>query len=134
MHNAIGARGFHHIALAASDFDRSLEFYRDGIGLEIFRAWGAPGERAVMLDAGNGNCLEIFERRESTGDASEGRLLHFAFRVENCRAAHHAVQEAGGREKQPPRDVDIPSNPPYAVTISFLFGPDGAEIELCEER
>jgi catechol 2,3-dioxygenase-like lactoylglutathione lyase family enzyme len=153
MHNAIGARGFHHLALAASDFDRSLEFYRDGLGLEVFRAWGVPGARAVMLDAGNGNCLEIFERPGPSGDRGGGgdgagagasgasgetipasRLLHLAFRVDDCRAAHHAVQEAGGREKQPPRDVDIPSNPPYAVTISFLFGPDGEEIELFEER
>jgi glyoxylase I family protein len=147
MHNAIGARGFHHLALAASDFDRSLEFYRDGLGLEVFRAWGTPGARAVMLDAGNGNCIEVFERQElaredrgeGDGSADAGkdpanRLLHFAFRVDDCRAAHHAVQEAGGREKEPPRDVDIPSDPPYRVTISFLFGPDGEEIELFEER
>ena len=32
------------------------------------------------------------------------------------------------------QDVEIPSQPVYPVTISFVAGPDGEEIEFFQER
>ena len=130
--NSLGSRGLHHVALASKDFDKSLEFYVDGLGLSVFRAWGEPGGRGVMLDLGAGVNLEIFERPDHTG--MDGQILHLAIRVDNCRAAHAACLEAGAGEQTAPKDLDIPSHPPYPVTISFVRGPDGEEIELFEER
>tara|TARA_B100000614_G_C14545685_1_gene491961 strand:+ start:226 stop:624 length:399 start_codon:yes stop_codon:yes gene_type:complete len=132
MPDTLGSRGFHHVALAAADFDRSLEFYHDGLGFVPFRAWGGPGERAVMLAVGAESYLEIFERPDDPLDA--GRLLHLALRVDDCRAAHAAAIEAGAREKMAPTEVEIPADPPFPVTISFVLGPDGEEIELFQER
>lgn len=145
MDNSLGARGFHHVALAVSDFDASVKFYRDGLGLPIFRAWGAPGNRAVMLAVGevptesgeshgrsDAGYIELFERPDHRGE--EGRLLHLALRVADCRAAHAAALEAGAREKVAPKDIEIPSNPVYPVTISFVTGPDGEEIEFFQEH
>ena len=131
MNNAMGAAGFHHVALAARDFDTSLEFYQDGLGFPTAHAWGKPGDRAVMLDVGDG-FLEIFERPGHP--VADGPFIHLALRVPDCRAAHAAALEAGAVEKTAPKDVDIPSRPVYSVTISFVTGPDGEEIELFQER
>ena len=52
--------GFHHVALKAKDFDASLKFYSQGLGFKMVLAWGEDDKRAVMLDTGDGSCLEIF--------------------------------------------------------------------------
>lgn len=132
METAESKHGFHHVAIAASDFDRSVTFYTTTFGCTSFRSWGEVGDRATMLDLGNGNYLEIFERTDESHD--QGRILHFAVRVDDCRAIHNAALTAGGTESRPPKEIDIPSTPVYPVTISFVFGPDGEEIELFQER
>ena len=39
-HNAsIGGGGFHHIAIRAYDFDATLKFYMEGLGLEPAKDW-----------------------------------------------------------------------------------------------
>ncbi len=128
----ITTEGFHHIAIGANDFERSTAFYRDGLGFPEVLAWGEEGNRAVMFDAGNGGRIEVFERPGHT--LAQGQLLHFALKVPDCRAAHEIALAAGGAEIRPPQDVDIPSTPSFPVTISFVAGPDGEEIEFFQER
>lgn len=132
--NAIGSQGFHHVAINARDFDASLIFYRDGLGFPIVRAWTFGDEqlRGVMLDTGNGGCMEIFE--DPTHEAPRGNILHFALRVGDVAGAHHTALAAGAREKVAPREITIPSDVPLPATISFVFGPDGEEIEFFQER
>ncbi len=67
-HNTtIGGGGFHHLALRAYDFDKTLDFYINGLGFQKKHGWGEdgrskgePDSRAVMLDTGDGNYLEVF--------------------------------------------------------------------------
>ena len=40
--------GIHHTCLTVSDMDRSLTFYRDGLGLEIVKDVEEKGERLSM--------------------------------------------------------------------------------------
>lgn len=56
--------GFHHVAIRARDFDKSVGFYTDVMGFRRKIGWGQKPGRAVMLDVGDGNYLEIFERPE----------------------------------------------------------------------
>jgi len=56
----IGGGGFHHVALKARDFDKSVKFYTEGLGFKQVLAWGEGDNRAVMLDTGEGNYMEIF--------------------------------------------------------------------------
>lgn len=130
--NRTGSHGFHHVAVAAEDFDRSAAFYREGLGFEQLMAWGDHGSRAAMFDVGNGGRIELFERPEH--GLLQGQLLHLALRVEDCREAHATALAAGAREIKPPQDVDIPSQPVCPVTISFVAGLDGEEIEFFQER
>jgi len=60
---APGARGFHHLAIQVKELARVEAFYRDVLGLAELRRWpnkeGAPGERSVWLDAGDGGFLAL---------------------------------------------------------------------------
>lgn len=124
-------QGFHHIAMNVTDFDGSAKFYTDVLGFSTAREWGDPGHRAVMLDAGNGNYVELFEKE--TTDAHAGTLLHFALRTGNCDEIIDRVRESGAEITVEPKNVDIPANPVYPVRIAFFKGPGGEIVELFQE-
>jgi catechol 2,3-dioxygenase-like lactoylglutathione lyase family enzyme len=126
--------GFHHVAIRSSDFDRSLQFYTTVLQFQIRVTWGQQGERAVMLDVGDGNYLEIFERAPSEV-ASEGVILHFALRTDDCAALTERVRAAGAEVTMEPKEIVIDSNiGPVPVKISFFKGPDGEIIEFFENQ
>lgn len=133
--------GFHHAALRVRDFEASLAFYAEGLGFAPTIAWGEGDGRAVMLDAGNGNCLELFaggsartSGRENGPTGSEPPLLHLAFRTRSCDASFDRARKAGARVVAEPKTVTISSSPPTTVRIAFCTGPDGETIEFFQER
>ena len=59
----IGCTGFHHVALHSSDFEKSYQFYTEGLGAKEFRRW-TSGERTIaLLDMGGGLHRAVFERK-----------------------------------------------------------------------
>lgn len=127
----IGGGGFHHLAMRARDFDASVKFYTEVLGFVPAIAWGEGDKRAVMLDTGDGNYLEIFA--SGTDEPKPvGCLLHFALRTEDCDSALELARAAGAPVKVEPKTVQIPSNPPRTVRIAFCMGPDGEEIEFLQ--
>ncbi|MHB0938681.1 MAG: VOC family protein [Armatimonadota bacterium] len=122
--------GFHHIAIRARDFDATVAFYTEGLGFTQTHAWGEGDGRAVMLDAGNGNYVEVF-----AGGAQEpkpeGAYLHLAFVVDDCDALFQRALAAGAEVHMEPKALTIPSRPtPLPVRIAFCKGPDGEVIEF----
>ena len=76
----IKVEGLDHVAIAAKDVARSLDWYRDVLGLERRHAdvWG---DMPVMMCAGN-TCIAIFPLTDDHSAATKGpRLLHVAFRT-----------------------------------------------------
>ena len=125
-------RGFHHLAMNVQRYDRAMEFYTQVLGMKVWRAWGGDGSRAAMIDAGNSNYIEIFESGEE--GAPEGRVMHFALRVDDCDAVLERVRAAGLEITTEPKDVDIQSDPVYPVRIAFFRGPAGEIVELMQDR
>ena len=128
----IGGGGFHHVAMKARDFEASVKFYTEGLGFRKVIAWGEGDRRAIMLDTGDGACLEIFAGGPKQ-PAPEGSLVHFALRSGDADAAIAAARAAGAQVTMEPRNVDIPSTPPAPVRIAFCKGPDGEVIEFFQE-
>ena len=129
----LGGGGFHHVAIAARDFDRSIRSYTEVLGFAPARSWGGKNGRAAMLDTGDGNYLEVFERPAHDAP-SQGAVLHFALRTSDASAAIERAHIAGAEITVEPKDIEIASTPAYPVRIAFFKGPGGEIVELFQER
>jgi len=122
--------GIHHIALKAcgvEEYEKTVKFYTEILGLEAERTWGSGENQAVMLNTGSG-LLEIFAN--GTERLQQGAVRHFAFQVEDTDACIEAVRKAGYEITKEPTDIVIGSVPPYPARIAFCIGPVGEEIEF----
>ncbi len=128
-----GISGIHHVAIRVRDFDKSVKFYTEGLGFSKGMAWGEGDKRAVMLDMGGGNYLEVFAGG-CTEEKPEGAYLHLALHSENCDKSLAQAVAAGACTTMEPTDIDIQSNPPTPVRIAFCKGFDGEIIEFFQNR
>ena len=122
--------GLHHIALEASDFERSLRFYCEGLGFRNVLTFPEEDQMVAMLDTGDGTYIELFSG--GSGEDPKGSILHFALRTEDCEAATERARAAGGTITQEPADTVLEGDPPVPVRYSFCEGPDGEQIELLQ--
>ncbi len=136
--NKIYGCTFHHVALGTSDFERSLKFYTEGLGFTVYKRFvNSVGKNAALIDIGEGSYFEIFsdcERKNCQKDFA-GNYFHLALKVDNARQAYARAVECGAEEmNKAPKDTELPTEPPMPVTIGFVKGPDGEEIEFFEVR
>lgn len=125
--------GIHHVALkcdGTAEFEKTLHFYQDVLGLEPVRSWGEGENAGAMLSTGDG-LLEIFA---SGRKLPQGAIRHFALRTERVDDCVAAVRDAGYPITVEPKEIVIASNPPFPARIAFCTGPVGEEIEFFQER
>jgi glyoxylase I family protein len=124
--------GFHHTAIRSTRFDEVVSFYTGALGLQIKVTWGEAPRRAAMIDAGDGNYVEVFERSEPASEA-ESALMHFALRTDDCSAMTEKVRAAGAEITMEPKEVNLATSAgEIPVKISFFKGPAGEVVELFE--
>lgn len=125
--------GFHHVAIKVKDFDASVKFYTQVLGLKPKISWGEGYGKGIMLDAGDGACVEIFAGGPNE-PKPEGCWMHLAFRTSDCQGALERVRKSGMPITVELKDVAIPSQPATNIRIAFFKGPDGELVELFEHR
>ena len=133
----IGCTGVHHIALHASDFEKSYKFYTDGLGFKEFRRWkSGEGRTIALLELGGGEYIELFSdgKTRTCFEEQSGLYVHLALNVKDSAAAFERATACGARPKKLPTAMELPCEPPLPVVISFVYGPDGEEIEFYEVR
>ena len=123
--------GLHHVAVQARDWQESLKLYRDVLGMEIVAEFGTPERKVLLLDAGDGAHIELFQpTAESPAPGSESAndpLTHVALAAADARAATERVRQAGYEITVEPKDVDLGG---LQVTIAFFIGPCGEVLEF----
>lgn len=125
--------GFHHVAIRTSDWATTIGFYTDVLGFREKIAWREAPERAIMLDTGDGNYLEVFEDLDFRPDPN-GVILHFALRIDDCSSALERARSAGVEIIKESTDLDLGSSPVTPVRIAFCKGPEGAIIEFFQNE
>ena len=129
MSETIGVKAIDHVTLVVKDLEASRTFYVDGLGMdEVQRpgfsfsgSWFQIGPTQIHL---------ILEHADS-GPAGVGEPLkssrqhHFAFEVEDAKAAAERARELGMPI------VSEPKERPDGAVQTFLSDPDGHVVELC---
>jgi len=131
MNPILGDSGFHHVCVKTREWDRTLRFYCETLGFVPKIIWRAAPQRAVLLDSGNGNYLEVFEDLAYIS-AANGALLHFALRTTRLDDVAARVRGAGAKITMEPKDAAIATTEGGTVPIRIFFceGPNGEVIEF----
>jgi glyoxylase I family protein len=130
------ASGFHHIALRARDFDKSLAFYRDGLGFPVAHAWGEGAGRIALLDLGDGNYIELFASKpgqvpEPGSEAATAYpFFHLALRSKDVDRDIETVRALGCPITVEPKSVPIGGDPLVTIRVGFFLGPDDEVLEF----
>jgi predicted enzyme related to lactoylglutathione lyase len=109
------------ILLRPSDLGRSRRFYRDLLGLAIYREFGPPDDPGVVFFLGPG-LLEV--SGHAAGPA--GHSVMIWIQVRDVHAEHARLAAAG---------VPIirgPATEPWGLTEMWIQDPDGVQIVLVE--
>jgi catechol 2,3-dioxygenase-like lactoylglutathione lyase family enzyme len=109
------------ILLRPADLGRSRQFYRDVLGLAIYREFGSPADPSTVFFLG-GAFLEI------SGPAAgpPGCSMMIWLQVRDVHAEHERLAAAGARI------LRGPAIEPWGLTEMWIEDPDGVRIVLVE--
>ncbi len=109
------------ILLRPADLDRSRRFYRDTLGLAVYREFGDRDDPGLVFFLGGGH-LEI----SGIGDGTEARNVALWLQVRDLAAEYQRLQAAG---------VEIlraPQREPWGLLEMWIADPDAVRIVLVE--
>ena len=120
----------HHIAIIASDWDKTKEFYMDKLGFELVREAYRPAQDDYLRMLRQGETvLEVFIKPgnpERVNNPEAKGLRHLAFHVENVETAA-AWLNSLGIETEP-----VTEDKCNGGRYVFFKDPDGLPLELHE--
>lgn len=136
-----------HTGLTVADLDRSLRFWRDGLGMEVVMQQekeggyleaivGEPGTHVRMAHLsfpGGGHRIELFEyvtpRREPVAARpADVGFKHVCVTCDDIDALLARMVAHGGRPFTPPVEVDTGAN--AGGRCLYMHDPDGHVLEL----
>ncbi len=109
------------VLLRPADFGRSMCFYRDVLGLAIYREFGSPANPGVVFFLGPG-FLEVSGR--STDPLSRSMMIWL--QVRDVQAEHGRLAAAGARILRGPTVES------WGLIEMWIEDPDGVQIVLVE--
>lgn len=112
------------VLLAPTDFERSVRWYRDTLGLRIYREFGAAGRLTGVVFFLGGAGLEL--SRSGARPATLGRGLVMWLQVPDVDAEHERLAGVGATVRQPPTEM------PWGLRECWIEDPDGVGICLVE--
>ena len=117
------------VALTVAEFERSVKFYCDGLGIEPAAIWNNDGGQALMLNMGNAT-LEIFDEKQAQvidqleAEKRVSGQIRFALQVPDLQAALKRLLAHGATLVHPPVTT------PWGDYNVRLQDPDGMQITL----
>ena len=109
------------ILLRPADLGRSRRFYRDVLGLAVYREFGPADDPSVVFFLGQG-LLEV----SGHGPRPAGASVMIWLQVRDVRAEHDRLAAAGVRV------LRVPAMEPWGLIEMWIEDPDGVRIVLVE--
>ena len=117
------------MVITVDDFEESLRFYRDVLGLTQAAEWDSEMGHGVLFEAGRGT-LELFDRKqkESIDTLEAGRLtpgdVRLALKIDDVDATFHQLVVEGTPLMSHPIDA------PWGARLASLTPPHGMQLTL----
>lgn len=102
----------------------SQAFYRDTLGLAIYREFGPPDAPSLVLFCGNG-LLEI-SGHPTPAQAASGAVVCLWLQVRDVEAEFQRLRQAGVTTLREPRPE------PWGLIEAWIADPDGIQIVLVQ--
>ena len=121
------------VALTVCDFQRSIKFYCEGLGIEPVAIWNNDGGQALMLNMGHAT-LEVFDERQAEvidqleAEQRVSGQIRFALQVPDLQTAMERLLAHGATLVHPPVVT------PWGDYNVRLQDPDGIQITLFQVR
>lgn len=109
------------VLLRPSDVERSHRFYRDVLGLAVYREFGPPDHPGIVFFAGQG-LLEV----SGGADGRRGGPVELWLQVRDLRAERARLAAQGVAILREPR------REPWGLDEMWIEDPDGVRIVLVE--
>jgi predicted enzyme related to lactoylglutathione lyase len=109
------------ILLRPADLARSRRFYRDVLGLAVYREFGPPADPGVVFFLGAG-LLEV----SGSSEGPAGNSVLIWLQVRDVDAEHERLATAGVRV------IRAPVTEPWGLIEMWIEDPDGVRIVLVE--
>lgn len=117
--------------IRVKDLDRSVAFYRDGLGMRLQRRLDFQEARFTLLYMGyeddrTGTALELTWNWDGADDYTHGTGYgHIGLGVTDLERSCRDAEAAGGKITRPPGEMMN-----SGIHIAFVEDPDGYKIEL----
>lgn len=108
------------VLLQPVDFERSLRFYSDTLGLHVYREWGRGSTKGVVFFLGGG----FLDGSSRTGTCES--VVGLWLQVRDVDAVGRELQEAGVDI------IELPTDKPWGLREMQIRDPDGLRIVIVE--
>ncbi len=139
--------GVHHVSFTVSDIERSVAFYRDGLGFEVLDdrvVEGAFPEAVSALQgahlrivhlSGHGQGLELIQYHAPAGKSPAPRTCdvgsaHLCYIVDDIDAEMEKVRKLGARFLSAAKTVE--GGPNSGNRMVYFLDPDGIPMEFTQ--
>ena len=118
---------FEGLTLSVADVKRSLEFYRDKLGLKV-EINAAPAFAMIRVGTGTIGLLSVEEAKKDgivETSAAQKRAIHVEFSCDDLDLLYEELRTKGVAFHQPPHDE------PWERSMT-AFDPDGYSVEFAQ--
>ena len=118
-------------AFYARDFDKSVDFYQNVLGMKHVGGWDREDGKGALLSAGGTAVIEIYGAAEGkTYEGASPTALNLALRLEHVSEVDSFYQQMAGTGVD---RIEPPKNHPWGHRSFVVHDPDGIPIHIyCE--
>jgi catechol 2,3-dioxygenase-like lactoylglutathione lyase family enzyme len=109
------------VLLRPADFERSLRFYAETLGLHVYREWGSGFTRGVVFFLGGG-----FLELSGSSNAPSSEKVSLWLQVRDVDAVGRELEDAGVEV------VESPVDKPWGLREMRVRDPDGVRLVIVE--